>query len=157
MGERKMDDSNKLEIFQAAVAQMSLYPFGIHGPIHWHRVYDNCLNLYYMETGEQATDTYDWFFYNFAMMHDCCRVSDHADIEHPYAAAKLIPDGDPGTFNDMLKIAIQNHSTGSRSEEPLIAMCWDADRLDLPRVNIVPDPKFMSTKSGQKIAEDYKK
>ena len=152
-----MDNPNKLAIFKSSVAQMSLEPFGIHGPVHWSSVYHNCLNLYYMEIGTEATATYDWFFWNFAMLHDCCRVSDHADIEHPYKAANMIPDGDPGTFNDMLKIAIRDHSAGMRSEEPIIAMCWDADRLELPRVNIVPVPSLMSTKSGQKLAEEYKK
>ena len=97
-----MDNLKKLVIFQSAVGQMSLDPFGLHGPVHWHNVYQHCLNLYYFETGADVTAAYDWFFWNFAMLHDCCRKSDNHDIEHPYEAAKLIPKGDPGTFNNLL-------------------------------------------------------
>ena len=31
--------------------------------------------------------------------------------------------------------------------------CWDADRLDLSRVGIVPSEQFMSTKVGKEMAK----
>ncbi|MCK9230516.1 MAG: hypothetical protein M0Q23_07305 [Syntrophales bacterium] len=33
-----------------------------------------------------------------------------------------------------------------------IAACWDADRLDLGRVGIVPDEAFMNTEIGRTLA-----
>lgn len=30
--------------------------------------------------------------------------------------------------------------------------CWDANRLDLDRVGVVPSPEFMSTEFGRQIA-----
>ena len=38
------------------------------------------------------------------------------------------------------------------SEHPTIGTCWDADRLDLGRVGIVPQPKFMSTAFAKEVA-----
>ena len=40
------------------------------------------------------------------------------------------------------------HTTEHRTGIPTIDVCFDADRLDLGRVSLVPDPKFMATKQG---------
>lgn len=40
------------------------------------------------------------------------------------------------------------HSTGN----PTIDACFDADRLDLCRVDIIPIPQKMATKKGKKLA-----
>jgi hypothetical protein len=45
-----------------------------------------------------------------------------------------------------------NHTDGTLSADSTIATCWDADRLDLGRVGIVPDPAFMSTMTGRELA-----
>ncbi len=45
--------------------------------------------------------------------------------------------------------AMRHHDRGQVSDDPLVGTCWDADRLDLPRVGITPDPRLMSTASGQ--------
>jgi uncharacterized protein len=39
------------------------------------------------------------------------------------------------------------------SEVPTIGVCWDADRLDLTRVGIMPDPEFFSTAAGKEAVE----
>ena len=31
---------------------------------------------------------------------------------------------------------------------PTVGTCWDADRLHLPRVSIVPDPALLSTQTA---------
>ena len=36
-------------------------------------------------------------------------------------------------------------ANGLVSEDPTVGACWDADRLDLPRVGIQPDPALFST------------
>lgn len=33
-----------------------------------------------------------------------------------------------------------------------IQICWDADRLDLPRVGIIPDVKFLNSLAGKEMA-----
>ena len=40
------------------------------------------------------------------------------------------------------------HTTEHRTGIPTIDVCFDADRLDLGRVSIVPDPKLKATKQG---------
>ena len=60
----------------------------------------------------------------FAFLHDACRHSEGRDIGHGMRAAKLA-------------CAIT------------VATCWDADRLDLGRVDIVPDPRYLHTVPGR--------
>jgi len=151
-----MDDTNKRIMFQAAVNEMVLNPFGIHGVMHWHNVYWNALHIWRVlrDTHEVAPKD-DWFFWSFAMLHDCRRESDTIDLEHPFRAAKLIPD-DNTDFNRKLRVAISSHTSGRTADDMHIGTCWDADRLDLPRINIVPNPEQMSTEVGKQFAEQMK-
>ena len=41
------------------------------------------------------------------------------------------------------------------STNPTIQSCWDADRLDLGRVGIIPSPKFLSAEASQLIDEAF--
>ena len=45
---------------------------------------------------------------------------------------------------ELLARAIELHSDGRVTDEPTTAVCWDADRLHLPRVGITPDPARFS-------------
>lgn len=47
-----------------------------------------------------------------------------------------------------LRLHTSTHSTGN----PTIDACFDADRLDLGRVNITPDPEKMATEKGKELA-----
>ncbi len=38
------------------------------------------------------------------------------------------------------------------SEDPTVGVCFDADRLDLGRVDVEPDPELMSTDAGRRRA-----
>ena len=152
-----MDNIKKHLIFKGAVAQFELDPFGIHGVNHWHRVFDHAMNiLRLLEDSYDVDHADEWFLWNFAMLHDSCRTSDLTDIEHPYRAAKMIPDDD-SQFNVRLRAAILGHSSGKLTNDRLAGICWDADRLDLPRIGIVPDPDYMSTKVGREFAENMRK
>ena len=53
---------------------------------------------------------------------------------------------------ELLYYACVRHTDGEHHDDPTIATCWDADRLDLGRVGMVPDPDFMSTDFGREIA-----
>jgi hypothetical protein len=49
-----------------------------------------------------------------------------------------------------LRDAVALHNDGETSLDPAIGVCWDADRLCLPRVGIAPDSTLLSTRSGRK-------
>lgn len=52
----------------------------------------------------------------------------------------------------MLQEACRLHTSTHRTGNPTIDACFDADRLDLGRVDIVPRPEKMATQKGKKIA-----
>jgi uncharacterized protein len=131
----------------------------VHGVPHWDRVAANArLLVSRIETGADLAVTV-WFAY----LHDCCRHNDAEDPEHGHRAAALARslwfDGKlhlyAHEFQELFE-AIRDHSTG-RMQGPLLArICWDADRLDLPRVGTMPDPGHMCTTIGQKLAGQMK-
>ena len=53
---------------------------------------------------------------------------------------------------ELLKDACALHTTCHRTGNPTIDTCFDSDRLDLPRVSILPDPERMATKEGAEKA-----
>ena len=52
-----------------------------------------------------------------------------------------------------LKKACELHTTTWRTEDATVNACFDADRLDLGRVGIMPDPDKMATVQGRIMAE----
>jgi uncharacterized protein len=69
-------------------------------------------------------------------------------------------DGLIATVSDSMQLdnlcyAIRHHSGGEVSTNPTIQSCWDADRLDLGRVGIIPSPKFLSVEASQLIDEAF--
>jgi uncharacterized protein len=53
---------------------------------------------------------------------------------------------------ELLVTACSRHTCGSVSADPTIGTCWDADRLDLARFGIVPDPELLSTAAARSPA-----
>lgn len=106
----------------------------------------------------------------FAMTHDLARRDDGGGNEHAIEGAEyfsselvtLFPDIDDLQV-DIITSAIKHHSDGVCSEEAFhmghfshisgfgediiktVGCCWDADRLDLIRLGILPIEKYMST------------
>lgn len=124
----------------------------IHGVTHWERVYKNGLRLLTPEVNANVVAA-------FAYLHDSCREDDNYDEEHGPRAAEMIKsirhtlleflsDEEFG----MLTEACRNHTTAQKSGNPTVDACFDADRLDLWRVGIEPDPERMATKQGAYIA-----
>ena len=119
----------------------------IHGENHWRTVGANGL---WLAEPLDGADTYVIFL--FALLHDSMRESDGRDPEHgPRAAAlagALHAEGVlPATAVQLetLQYACFEHTNGLVSDDPTVGCCWDADRLDLPRVWIEPDPALLST------------
>ncbi len=127
----------------------------IHGPGHWRRVEANGLAI---AASNQASVPVVRLF---ALFHDSCRVDDgsefvHGELAAQYAASlrgKLF-DIDDESFGQ-LQYACQWHTHGNISSDPTIGACWDADRLDLTRIGILPNPRFLSTDAGRHLAAQY--
>lgn len=127
---------------------------GVHGVAHWSRVWFH---------GRRIAKTLDvnpaivaWFAY----LHDSQRHNDHRDPLHGHRAADfalhLRRDGLLVELNDpefeQLCEAMRLHSDGHVEGEPAIRACWDADRLDLGRVGIDPDPALLCTPAAKRPA-----
>jgi uncharacterized protein len=56
---------------------------------------------------------------------------------------------------DVLCEAIEHHSGGAVHDQATVQTCWDADRLDLGRVNIAPDARFLSPQAAKHIEKAY--
>ena len=77
-----------------------------------------------------------------------------SDVEEPTQVGCSLP-------NEILQLkkACELHTTTLRTEDATVNACFDADRLDLGRVGITPNPDKMATAQGriiaEKIAEKY--
>lgn len=124
----------------------------IHGLDHWWRVWKNAQFL----CGEYPSVDMEVVAL-YALFHDSMRQNDGEDRSHGDRGYKLwerlclthgvdeyLTDGQ----SELLFEACLEHSTGHRSHDPTIAVCWDADRMDLHRKGIWPDPRYMSTSTG---------
>lgn len=122
------------------------YHDGIHGVAHWTRVW------HHGKTLALELDVNPRIPAWFAFLHDSQRHNDHTDPEHgarasDYALA-LRDQGLLGLNNhdfDALCFAMQKHSDGLTEADQAVQICWDADRLDLGRVGIEPDPFYLCT------------
>jgi uncharacterized protein len=130
-------------------AQFRLDWHGIHGANHWARVMHHGLSLSEV-TGADTRVTR-----LFAVLHDSQRHDDYADPEHGDRAAtyayELHKEGLidlPSRGLDLLMEACRFHSDGRRDADITIQTCWDSDRLDLGRVGIRPDPKYLCTSAA---------
>jgi uncharacterized protein len=45
----------------------------------------------------------------------------------------------------LLGFACEEHTNGGVAPDPTVGACWDADRLNLWRVGIRPDPRLLTT------------
>lgn len=124
----------------------------LHGPAHWRRVERNRLLL------AQESGAIEDVVRLFAVFHDSRRENEDWDAEHgargaAYAASLrgVLFELSDAHF-ELLHYACTWHAHGHLSDDPTVGTCWDADRLDLGRVAVQPDPKYMSTELGRKLA-----
>jgi uncharacterized protein len=126
----------------------------IHGAPHWARVAHNGRVL--AEAHGVNPDITEWFAY----LHDSQRRNDDRDPLHGARAAayawslreaNVIKLAEPEFYQ--LQYALATHSDGFTNAPMAVACCWDADRLDLPRVGVRPDPARMATHQGSRMAE----
>ena len=126
----------------------------IHGLSHWQRVERNGIILS-TENGRVRNDINIKVVRYFAYLHDKCRLNDWADLEHGVRSADMLPSIRETILKDftdeevaLLVKACRYHTTEQRIGIPTVDICFDADRLDLCRVGIVPNPELMATEQG---------
>ena len=91
----------------------------------------------------------------FALFHDAMRANDEDDPGHGRRGGLLAREllGDRLLVDDarlhLLEEACSRHTDGVVSLDPTLGACWDADRLNLWRVGIRPDPRFLSTPAAR--------
>jgi uncharacterized protein len=141
------------ELWDHCVAGFALGEDSFHGPEHWRNVYANA-----MELARDTDGTEVEVVRLFAILHDARRVNEDSDPDHGPRAADLAAEL-CGTLFDLddarlavLCEACVDHDRGKVSDDATIGVCWDADRLDLPRVGIIPMPRLMSTPAGKRRA-----
>jgi len=141
-------------LLSAVTARATNLGSSIHGPVHWHSVTLASLRL--LQDGEQADRA---LVFLFALLHDAIRQDDCYDLGHgPRAAALMdeLRDARLIALDDRrgarLGLALRDHAFGQITEDATIGLCWDADRLDLGRVGISPDPAFFSTAAARRLA-----
>lgn len=119
---------------------------GIHGEDHWRKV---ALTGQRLRTDHPEADAE--LVVLFALIHDMRRVNDGHDPEHGRRAAILARELNDDLLGlarhrlDLLAHAIDGHTRMGPSTDPTVGVCLDADRLNLWRVGIRPDPRFLST------------
>ena len=123
---------------------------GHHGFPHWARVYRHGLYV------GRAVGADLRVVELFAFLHDSQRQNEYTDPEHGHRAADYACwlharhrfELDRSALA-LLVAACQGHSDGHLEADPTVMTCWDADRLDLGRVGIKPDPRRLCTEPAR--------
>jgi uncharacterized protein len=126
---------------------------GYHGVVHWARVLENGQRL------APATGANLEVVTLFALFHDSGRVNEDSDFGHGLRGARYarslrgtrihIDDAD----FELLFEACRLHTDGLTDGDVTLQTCWDADRLDLGRVGITPDPSQLCTDAARGLIE----
>jgi uncharacterized protein len=141
---------NLKPIVHAVLKEYALPWDGIHGVSHWARVLENGLRL------AEATHANVKVVQLFAIFHDSRRVNEGVDNGHGSRGAELAASFWNRWFTvsdhefDLLHAACVGHTDGTTEADITIQTCWDADRLDLGRVRICPDPKRLCTEVAKR-------
>jgi uncharacterized protein len=131
---------------------LTSYPLpvsGIHGPGHWARVLENGLHLAGLTGADPEVVRL------FAVLHDSRRTTEGECYEHGRLAADFARSlrGTHVRLDDdrfeLLYDACDRHTDGETDADVTIQACWDADRLDLGRVAIFPDPAKLCTAAAR--------
>jgi uncharacterized protein len=124
---------------------------GMHGIGHWSRVWRNAREMCeVMDLPMNVPCLFSFF-------HDSQRFDKRSDIEHGHRAVQWLDrlyanrklNIKASEFH-LLCVAIEGHSHGKTVADPIVQVCWDADRLDLGRVGMRPDPRYLCTEHAKK-------
>lgn len=137
------------EFMRFAWERFQLDWHGLHGLAHWRRVCQNGLLL--AERYDVDTEVIQWF----AFLHDLERQDDYEDLLHGERAADLAAAinhtfmGLSRQSLALLEFACRGHSDDYTMADITVRVCWDADRLDLGRVGVYPNPHYLCTSKAR--------
>lgn len=131
----------------------SLGADSVHGPSHWKRVEAFALEIASLTPGVD-TDVIRLF----ALFHDSRRENEYGDPGHGARGAALAFDLHQREFPELETAALEQlvtaccwHTHRTHIDDPTIGTCFDADRLDLGRVGITPDARFLNTTAAMAL------
>ena len=122
----------------------------IHGPSHWARVLQNGLLLSKLSIGANVK-----VITLFAIFHDSRRVNESIDDGHGLRGGEYVKKFRNKYFDlsddefELLYFACKAHTDGMTEADITVQICWDADRLDIGRANLYPDPKYLCTNAAK--------
>jgi len=130
-----------------------LFNSPFHGIYHWKTVERNGLYLAKFTGADLKVVSY------FGYFHDCMRNNEDHDPKHGSRGAeyaKVHKDLLDLTEEQLNKLclACSGHTDGRWSSCVTITTCWDADRLDIGRVGIKPDSKYLFSEEAKRIADE---
>ena len=140
------------ELFTHLVDTHTLGHDGFHGKDHWLRVLRNGRELA-AHTGANLR-----VVELFALIHDSQREHEGDDPDHGHRAADYARSLQGVWFDlsseelELLVYACRYHSDGFIEADLTVQVCWDADRLDLGRVGLRPNPLYLCTEYARKLA-----
>ncbi len=141
------------ELVSKVIREAKLANSRIHGVDHWQRVERNGIFLCQHNQADQLVVQL------FALFHDCKRENDYRDLEHGPRAEKYLRsikkfvDVTSSQFEEIC-VACRTHTVGTIPGNITIATCWDADRMDIGRVGIVPHEDFLTNEEAKRIARE---
>ncbi|HSI62258.1 MAG TPA: hypothetical protein VLE43_04045 [Candidatus Saccharimonadia bacterium] len=145
---------DEARLWQHVIAQFHGTEASLHGPAHWRRVRRNGLLLATRSGADPVVVRL------FSIFHDSRRINDGWDHGHGTRGAEFATLSRKEWLNqitddqfELLHYACTWHTDGHHHEDPTIGTCWDADRLDLGRVSIIPSSEFMSTAFAKEMAD----
>jgi uncharacterized protein len=139
-------------LLNAILEQYHLPIYGTHGVSHWARVLENGRRMAEINGANLEV------IYLFALFHDARRQNEGIDPGHGQRGAELAAQlrrrhiDLPDPAFDLLLTACTLHTRGLTAGDVTVQTCWDADRLDLNRVGIRPNPDRLCTQEGKQPA-----
>lgn len=127
----------------------ALSKLGTHGVGHWGRVLENGLRL------AENTGAKEEVVALFSVFHDSRRENEGTDPGHGQRGANLARRirGEYISLSnedfELLVTACVHHTAGRTEGNVTVQTCWDADRLDLWRVFIIPEASLLCTTAAR--------
>jgi uncharacterized protein len=143
----------KPELISLLESESRLYRSTIHGLPHWKTVERNGIYLSEHTGADSKVISY------FSYFHDCMRVNEDHDPEHGPRAARFLKEKRDalGLTDDQFKQlyhACSGHTHGRKCHDITVCTCWDADRLDIGRIDARPNSKLLFSDEAKRIADD---
>lgn len=144
------DDLTRLQ--EVVVARFSGNVHSIHGIAHWRHVEQNGIEIA-RQTGADML-----VVRLFAWLHDSRRRNDDEDEGHGERAAAWLTKLHGHYFTldaerlATLRYACRWHTDQIATDDVTIGACWDADRLDLTRIGVLPDEEYLNTEHGKVLS-----